>query len=179
MSQRVPAVTYIASLSISAVAAAFLIWLVYFKPKVATEVSWAHWLPYCNALFNSCAAYQLVKGWRSIRGKQRQQHRYHMLMALLFSALFLVSYILRYSLLGDTRFPDLGWIRQLYLTILISHVGLSILILPVILITFALALTGKFAVHPKFGRIALPIWLYVSVTGVVIVAFLKFSGALP
>lgn len=165
--------TYVGSLVASAAAAIFLIWLIYFKPVSGQEQAWVAYLPYFNAFFNSLSAYHLVLGWRQIRSKQIAQHRAHMLQALLFSSLFLVSYIAYHSFHGDTRFPDLGWIRLIYLAILASHVGLSILILPVILITFALALSGKFVMHPKFGRIALPVWLYVSVTGVVIVVFLK------
>lgn len=173
MNQSVHPITYIGSLLLSAAAALFLIWLVYFKPPAEVQLAWAEWLPYLNATFNACCAYHLVRGWSAIRARNREKHRGHMLLALTFSALFLVSYIVHHSLHGDTKFPDLGWIRTIYWLILFSHIGLSILVLPVILITFALAFTGKFEVHPKFGRIALPIWLYVSVTGVIIVGFLK------
>lgn len=178
MSERVHPITYIGSMIASAAAVAFLVWLLYFKGTAATEQSWAHYLPYCNALFNACAAYHLMRGWAAIRRREQSRHRAHMLQALLFSTLFLISYIVYHSVHGDTRFPDLGWIRWLYWAILGSHVLLSILILPVILVTFALALSGKFNVHPRWGRVALPVWLYVSVTGVLIVAFLKgFAGS--
>ncbi|MBX3166148.1 MAG: DUF420 domain-containing protein [Candidatus Eremiobacteraeota bacterium] len=174
VSERVHPVTYVGSLIASAAAALFLLWLVYFKPAAAEQQAWVAYLPWCNAFFNSLSAYHLVQGWRSIKGRRIPQHRYHMLAALICSSLFLVSYILYHSLHGDTKFPaDLGWVRNLYLTILFSHIGLSILVLPVILTTFALAFMGKFTVHPKFGRVALPVWLYVSVTGVIIVLFLK------
>ena len=171
--ERVHPVTYAGSLLISGVAAAFLIWLVYFRPQASEQQAWVAYLPYLNALFNGLSAFHLVRGWINIRARRIQQHRTHMLVALLYSSLFLVSYIVYHTYHGETRFPDLGWIRSLYLLILFSHIGLSILVLPVILVTLALALTSKFEMHPKFGRIALPIWLYVSVTGVVIVAFLK------
>jgi putative membrane protein len=174
VSERVHPLTYVGSLVASAAAALFLIWLVYFKPAAAEQQAWVAYLPWCNAFFNSLSAYQLVRGWRAIKARQIPQHRYHMLAALASSSLFLVSYILYHSLHGDTKFPkDLGWIRLLYLAILASHVSLSILVLPVILTTFALAFLGKFSVHPRFGRVALPVWLYVSVTGVIIVLFLK------
>ena len=161
------------SLVASVAAATFLIWLIYFKPVVGQEQAWVTYLPYFNAFFNGLSAYHLAQGWRCIRARQVPRHKAHMLQALLFSSLFLVSYIAYHALHGDTKFPQLGWIRIVYLSILASHVGLSILVLPVILSTFALAFTGKFEMHPKFGRIALPVWLYVSVTGVIIVAFLK------
>lgn len=173
MSERVHPLTYAGSLITSAGAAVFLIWLIYFHPTSAQPASWVNNLPYLNALFNSLSATHLALGWKKILQRQREAHRSHMLQALLFSALFLVSYVLYHSFHGETRFPQLGWIRSLYLAILFSHIGLSILILPIILITFTLALTGKFEVHPRFGRIALPVWLYVSVTGVIIVFFLK------
>jgi putative membrane protein len=172
-SDRVHPLTYIGSLVLSAAAAAFLIWLVYFRPQVEEQRAWVAYLPYLNALFNGLCAVHLVRGWMHVRARRLQQHRTHMLVALLYSSLFLVSYIVYHTYHGETRFPQLGWIRTVYLLILFSHIGLSILVLPIILITVALALTSKFAIHPKFGRVALPIWLYVSVTGVVIVAFLK------
>lgn len=151
----------------------FLIWLVYFKPVAAEQQAWVAYLPWCNALFNSLSAYHLVRGWAAIRARRVPSHRSHMISALICSSIFLLSYITYHALHGDTKFPELGWIKKLYLLLLISHVGLSILVLPVILTTFALAFMGKFKVHPKFGRIALPVWLYVSVTGVGIVLWLK------
>ncbi|ODT76460.1 hypothetical protein ABS71_03440 [bacterium SCN 62-11] len=174
VSERVHPVTYVGSLIASAAAALFLIWLVYFKPAAAEQQAWVAYLPWCNAFFNSLSAYHLIQGWRNIKSRRIPQHRYHMLGALICSSLFLISYILYHSLHGDTKFPQsLGWIRTIYLVILASHVGLSIVILPVSRTTYSLAFMGKFTVHPKFGRIALPVWLYVSVTGVVIVLFLK------
>ena len=173
MSERVHPITYAGSLIVSAVAALFLIWLVYFRPESSHQAEWVSYLPWLNATFNACSAYQLTRGWNSIRAGKKAQHKAHMISALIFSSLFLVSYITYHSLHGETKFPHLGWIRYLYLSILFSHIGLSILVLPVILITFALAFSGKFQVHPKFGRVALPVWLYVSVTGVIIVFFLK------
>lgn len=162
------------SLVASAAAALFLIWLVYFKPVAAQQQAWVAYLPWCNAFFNSLSAVNLVRGWQAIKARRIPQHRFHMLAALVCSSLFLVSYILYHALHGDTKFPaGYGWVKGVYLSILFSHIGLSILVLPIILSTFALAFMGKFTVHPKFGRIALPVWLYVSVTGVIIVLFLK------
>ncbi|MFN8609276.1 MAG: DUF420 domain-containing protein [Vulcanimicrobiota bacterium] len=181
MSERVHPLTYIGSLVASAAAALFLIWLVYFKPAAAQQQAWVAYLPWCNAFFNGLSAYHLTRGWAAIKGRRILSHRTHMISALISSSIFLISYITYHALHGDSKFPrDLGWISKLYFFTLVSHVGLSILVLPVILTTFALAFMGKFTVHPKFGRIALPVWLYVSVTGVVIVLFLKgFAGSTP
>src|SRR6266446_6429750 len=91
-----------------------------------------------------------------------------MLIAFCFSSLFLVSYITNHELHGETRYPVGVGHRSLYLAILASHVLLSVVALPLVLVTFLLALTGRFAVHRRIARFTVPIWLYVSVTGVVV-----------
>ena len=91
-----------------------------------------------------------------------------MLSALGLSAAFLVSYLIYHTFHGDTPFLGEGWIRPVYFFILISHVGLSAVMLPLILITLYFALTGKLNLHPKVARYTLPLWLYVSVTGVLV-----------
>ena len=97
-----------------------------------------------------------------------------MLLAFGFSSLFLVSYIVNHALHGDTRFP-LGHatMRAIYLVILASHITLSIVALPLVLITFFFSLSGRFAQHKRIARYTFPIWLYVSVTGVVVFALLQ------
>lgn len=96
-----------------------------------------------------------------------------MITAFLFSALFLAGYIVYHSLHGDTKFTGTGSVRTLYFTILISHIVCTPIALPLILTTFYFALTKKFSRHKKIARIVLPIWLYVSVTGVVIFFMLR------
>lgn len=173
---RVHPAIYLGSLAFSVVAALFLIWLVYFKRVSGQpEASWVSLLPWLNACLNGGSAYHLTRGWMRIRARQIGAHRQHMLHALIFSALFLISYVTLHALRAETKFPaDLGWIRSVYLALLFSHIGLSIVVLPFILISFALALTGKFNLHPKFGRFTLPVWLYVSVTGVIVTLVLKY-----
>jgi putative membrane protein len=100
-------------------------------------------------------------------------HKRFMLAAFVASTLFLVSYVIYHSLHGDTPFQGVGVIRRVYFFILISHILLTTVALPLILITFAFALTGKFAAHRKIARFTLPAWLYVSVTGVLIFVFLR------
>ena len=95
-------------------------------------------------------------------------HMVFMICAFVFSGLFLVSYIIYHYFHGDTPFPGSGAIRPIYFSILISHVLLSIIALPLILITFLFSLKGQFAVHKKVARVTFPIWMYVSVTGVII-----------
>ena len=96
-----------------------------------------------------------------------------MLSAFGFSALFLVSYIVNHALRGDTPFPGVGTVRTVYLSILASHVLLSIVALPMVLTTLYFALSGQFKAHRRLARVTFPIWLYVSVTGVVVFVFLK------
>jgi len=88
-------------------------------------------------------------------------------------SVFLVSYIVNHALHGDTIFPGHGPVRTLYLSILASHVILSIVALPMVLTTFFFSLTGRFAMHRRIARFTFPIWLYVSITGVVVFVFLK------
>jgi putative membrane protein len=95
-----------------------------------------------------------------------------MMTAFAFSALFLVSYVANHALHGDTIFPGHGTVRTVYLAILISHIFLSVVVLPLILITFFFSLSGRFAQHKRIARYTFPIWLYVSVTGVVVYAML-------
>jgi putative membrane protein len=96
-----------------------------------------------------------------------------MLTATMFSALFLVSYITYHFFHGDTKFPGHGWVRPAYFFILISHIGLSIVALPLILATLWYGLRNQFHFHRRIARWTFPIWLYVSATGVIVYALLK------
>src|SRR5690349_7659317 len=96
-----------------------------------------------------------------------------MLLAFAFSSDFLISYIVNHALHGDTIFPGHGPVRTLYLSILASHIIRSIIALPMVLTTFFISLTGRFLLHRRIARLTFPIWLYVSITGVVVFVFLK------
>jgi uncharacterized membrane protein YozB (DUF420 family) len=117
-------------------------------------------------------AFALVAGFVFIRTKRIKAHRTAMFVAFVFSTLFLVSYITNHALHGDMRFHGQGLIRPVYFDLLISHIGLSVLALPLILITFFLSLSGRFPAHRRLARWTFPIWLYVSVTGVAVYAML-------
>jgi putative membrane protein len=158
--------------ALSAVIASFLIWLIYFKGRVAAP-DWVSALPAANATFNSLSALCLVLGYVNIRGKNRSVHKRFMLSATVFSALFLISYITYHFFHGDTRFPGQGLIRPVYFFILISHIGLSMVALPLILGTLWYSLTGRFQFHRRIARWTFPIWLYVSVTGVIVFFILR------
>lgn len=163
-------------LALSATVTAFLIWWIYFKTPGTTEAGWVTALPAANATFNTLAAVCLIAGYAAIRRGRWQVHKRWMLSAVGFSALFLASYLLYHHYHGDTPFTGQGWVRPVYFAILISHVVLSIVMLPMILATLTFALRGQIPSHRRIARITLPIWLYVSVTGVVIFFFLKVWG---
>jgi putative membrane protein len=109
----------------------------------------------------------------AIKQKQVEKHQKFMLTAFAFSTLFLISYITYHHLHGDSKFQGTGIIRPIYFFILISHILLSIPTLPLVLTTFTLAGLKKWEKHKKLARITAPLWLYVSVSGVLVVLFLK------
>ena len=160
-------------LGVSAALAAFLIWWIYFKTPGASDAGWVSALPAVNATFNTLAAAFMVAGWWAIRQGRRQLHPKLMLAGVGFSILFLASYLVYHHYQGDTPFPGQGWIRPFYFSLLISHIILSVVMLPMILSTLFFASRKRFASHKKIARWTLPTWLYVSVTGVVIFFLLQ------
>jgi uncharacterized membrane protein YozB (DUF420 family) len=129
-------------------------------------------LPALNATLNGVAALFLLAGYVLIKRRQIPAHRACMLSALLVSALFLVSYVIYHANAGSKPFPGTGSIRALYFSILITHVVLAAAILPMAIVTLSRALRERFDLHVRIARWTLPIWLYVSVTGVVIYVML-------
>jgi len=125
-------------------------------------------LPTLNAALNSLSAVFLCAGYFFIIMKNRDAHRRCMLAALACSSLFLISYLTYHFQVGSVGFKGQGWIRPVYFTILISHTILAAAVPPLALITLVRALRERFDAHRRIARWTLPIWLYVSVTGVVI-----------
>jgi len=121
-----------------------------------------------NAIINSIVAVLLVIGLITIKLRRYLLHKRVMIAALILSICFLVSYICHHLLAGDTRFGGAGSIRYFYFIILITHIFLAAIILPFILFTTYRALTGEWARHRRLAKITWPIWLYVSVTGVIV-----------
>jgi putative membrane protein len=126
------------------------------------------YLPHLNALLNSTSAILLVAGLRFIRQGRIIAHRNCQLSALLTSTLFLASYLTYHYFHGSTRFPGQGIIRPVYFTILTTHTILAVVIVPLILITLYRAVRLDFVRHRRIARWTLPLWLYVSVTGVIV-----------
>jgi putative membrane protein len=157
----------------SAAAVVFLVWLVYLRqPPPAATQRWV-FLPRINALLNGLSAVALCVGWYFIKRHRWRPHRASMLSAFGFSTVFLVSYVVNHALHGDTPFPHAGAVRIIYESILASHILASIVALPMILTTFYFAWRREFTRHRRLARVTFPIWLYVSVTGVVVFAFLN------
>ena len=129
-------------------------------------------LPGVNATFNALSAALVVAGFVAIRRGRREVHRKLMLAAVASSVLFLAGYVTRMALTGVHRFPGQGLLRTTYLAVLGSHTALAVVAAPLVLITLTLALRRRFTTHRRIARATLPIWLYVSVTGVVVYVLL-------
>jgi len=126
------------------------------------------YLPHLNACLNASSAVLLLAGYLFIRKGNVAAHRACQISALIVSSLFLVSYLTYHYYHGTTRFPGTGLSRPIYFTVLTSHTILAIVIVPLIAITFYRAVKMDFVRHRKIARITLPLWFYVSVTGVVV-----------
>ncbi len=129
-------------------------------------------LPALNATLNATSLVLLTAGWFLIKSGRRQAHKWCMIAALVMSAAFLTSYVIYHLQVGSVPFQKTGWIRTLYFLVLIPHIILAIAIVPMILITLSRALSNQFDRHKKIAKITLPLWLYVSVTGVIVYVML-------
>src|SRR6266550_7564466 len=125
-------------------------------------------LPHLNALLNSASAVLLLAGWTFIRRLRIRAHRNCQISAVVTSTLFLASYLTYHYYHGATRFAGQGIARPIYFTILISHTMLAVVIVPLVIVTLIRAARGDFFRHKRIARWTLPLWLYVSVTGVLV-----------
>ena len=129
-------------------------------------------LPALNATLNATCAILLTIGWRLIKRGRRRQHRAVMIAAVCTSAVFLVSYLIYHAQVGSVRFTGTGFIRTVYFSVLLTHTVLAAVIVPMVLVTLSRGLSGKYDPHRRIARWTLPIWLYVSVTGVIVYVIL-------
>ena len=125
-------------------------------------------LPALNATLNGISFVFLVIGYVFIRKGQWQKHRACMISALIMSALFLTSYVIYHVQVGSVPFRGAGWIRTVYFAVLIPHVILAAAIVPLVLITVSRGLSRRFDTHRRIARWTLPLWMYVSITGVIV-----------
>ena len=156
-------------IAVSAAASALICWLVYFHAPTDVAGTQLRSLPLVNAVLNALATVALVTGFYEIRERRILRHRAAMFAAFFFSSIFLVSYLVNFTLHGETHLPiaHTGLLWKTYAFVLFgTHIPLAIIALPMILITFFFSLTGRFPAHRKIARWTFPIWLYVSVSGV-------------
>jgi putative membrane protein len=166
---RTPPSIIAAIIGVSAMASAFICWLVYVHPPVDAASTSFNFLPALNAVLNAASAIALLIGYRYIMARRIAAHRNAMFTAFIFSSAFLVSYLATYFLHGETKLPiaHAGLLWYTYAIVLFAtHIPLAIIALPMILITFFFSLTGRFPQHRAIARWTYPIWLYVSVSGV-------------
>jgi putative membrane protein len=137
-----------------------------------TPAQWVYRLPEINATLNTVSAVALLTGYRFIRKGRVTAHRASMLTAFGCSSLFLCGYVYFHAAIGVVRFGGHGWIRAVYFALLTSHTILAVVILPLVLITLYRALSNQFIKHQAIAKWTLPLWLYVSVTGVIVYVML-------
>jgi putative membrane protein len=155
-------------ITVSAAASALICYLVYFHAPLDVTNAHLRSLPLLNAVLNALCTVALITGFVYIRSRQIPKHRAAMFTAFFFSTIFLVSYLTNFTLHGETHLNRLSPWWPFYWKLLASHILLSVVALPMILITFFLSLTGRFPSHKKLARYTFPIWLYVSLTGVIV-----------
>ena len=171
------AMAAIVALSVAVVA--FLFWLIYFKGRAGYRSDAIAALPAVNAGLNALATIFLVTGYLAVRRRRYMLHVKLMFAALASSTLFFVSYVIYHNYHGDTKFLATGPIRPIYFFVLITHIVLSVIAVPMILTSLYLSLSGRLATHKRVSRWTLPVWLYVSVTGVLIFVLLKVFNVPP
>lgn len=167
---------YLFAALFSSAALGLLAYILLFRETSASGVD-LRFMPAVNATLNGLATVLLVCAWAAILRGRRELHAYLMLSALAASTLFLAGYVAYHYVHGDTRFVGPPLLRTIYLVILASHILLSIAALPMILVTVYFSVTGRLARHRRLARWTLPIWLYVSVTGVAVFFMLAGSRA--
>lgn len=140
----------------------------YSLPKQDFIPEWAKQLPLLNATINGTCSVLLVTSLVCIKNKQVQWHKRLNITTFVLSSLFLVSYIIFHSFGVETKFPADNPVRPFYLVILLTHILLAAIVLPLVLVSFYFGLTGKIEKHRKVSKFTFPIWLYVTVTGVVV-----------
>jgi putative membrane protein len=160
-------------LAVSAAIFGFLIWLLYFKGAAGRESPFILALPAVNASLNGLSALLLTGGLIAILRNRPSLHMKLMFAALASSAAFLTFYLIYHAVHGNTIFAKTSPVRPVYLLLLASHVVMSALAVPLILLSFFLSLSGRFPLHRRVSRYTFPIWMYVSVTGVLVFAMLK------
>ena len=151
---------------------AFIIWQLYLRPAATSAPAWTASLPAVNAAFNATTTSLICLGVLAIRNGRRRLHIGFQVAALVSAALFLAGYLTYHHFQGDTPYPGTGILRPIYFFFLITHILSSAVSLPLILTTVSFAATRRFQVHRRWARVTVPVWLYASLTGLVVFAML-------
>lgn len=157
---------------VSSLALSFLAWLL-LAPREVGGGADLSFMPAVNASLNALAAVLLASGYAAIKKRDRRLHQRLMISAFCASSLFLIGYVTYHYVHGDTKYTGEGAVRYVYFGVLISHVLLSMAVVPLALASFYYAYRERFQTHARVARVLLPIWLYVSVTGVLIYFMLR------
>ena len=142
--------------------------LLFMPSKMKLDVSWIYVLPHLIGMLNTATSLSLIAGFIAVRKKKIAYHRLFMTISFVLGAIFLVVYILYHASVPSTKFGGEGLIRGIYYFFLLSHILLAVVVVPLVLLAFYHALTNRIDKHKKVVKFTLPIWLYVSVTGVVV-----------
>jgi putative membrane protein len=154
---------------ISVAVLAVVVLLRYLPDSYRPNVEFAKHLPLVNAVINSAVSLLLLLGYHQIRfAKNKGRHQFLMLAAFILSGLFLVSYVVYHTTMPHTPYCNDGWLKSFYFFILATHIFLAAIILPIILYTIYFSTNGMYDKHKKLARYTFPLWLYVSVTGVLV-----------
>ena len=164
---------YLLNAFVSILTMSFLFFIIY-GPKAHPSPIESSFLPSLNASFNGLSLICLILAIVFIKNSNKKAHVIFVILALVFSAGFLVSYIIHHTIHGDTPFQGQGWIRPVYFFILISHIVLSMVAFPMILTTIFCSLKKQWQQHKNIAKYTYPIWMYVCATGVIVFLFLKY-----
>ena len=151
---------------------AFIIWQLYLRPAATEVPDWTASLPAINAAFNATTTSLICLGVASIRAGRRRLHVGFQLAALASAACFLAGYLTYHHFQGDTPYPGTGVLRPIYFFFLITHVLASAVSVPLILTAVSFAAKRRFALHRRWARVTVPVWLYASLTGLIVYAML-------
>jgi putative membrane protein len=167
---------YIFNAVLSVAALSFLAYILLVHGGAPGAGMQLRFLPAVNASLNALAAVFLCTGYVAIRNKAQRLHKYCMVSAFAASSLFLLCYVTYHFVHGDTKYQGSGPLRLIYFAVLSTHVLLSMSVVPLALTSLYFAAKGAFGKHRRIARVTLPIWLYVSVTGVLIYFMLRGSA---
>lgn len=157
----------------ASVAVPLLVAALFLMPEKTGEGGWVKMLPHLNAIINSLTTLLLVAGYTVIKKGSKDLHKAFMLAAFLLGTVFLVSYVIYHASVPSTTYGGTGINRYVYFFTLISHILLSIGVVPLVLMALYRALRGHFDAHKRIARYAWPVWLYVSVTGVAVYLMIR------